>query len=69
MQPSSTTLEYMPTLTAFENWSTLVSRQLCGVIGVTPTMADWDNHLTTAFPEVRLKRFLEMRGADGGLWR
>src|ERR1019366_1064012 len=30
------------------------------------TMSDWDNHLTTLFPEVRLKRYLEMRGADGG---
>jgi glutamate--cysteine ligase len=34
--------------------------------GETPTLADWDSHLTTAFPEVRLKRFLEMRGADNG---
>jgi len=33
--------------------------------GETPTMADWENHLTTIFPDVRLKRFLEMRGADG----
>ena len=32
-------------------------------------MKDWEDHLTTAFPEVRLKRFLEMRGADGGPWR
>jgi len=34
-----------------------------------PTMGDWTNHLSTLFPEVRLKRFLEMRGADGGPWR
>ena len=34
-----------------------------------PTMGDWSDHLTTAFPEVRLKKFLEMRGADGGPWR
>ena len=33
-----------------------------------PTFADWTDHLTTAFPEVRLKQFLEMRGADGGPW-
>lgn len=33
------------------------------------TMGDWTNHLSTLFPEVRLKRFLEMRGADGGPWR
>ena len=34
-----------------------------------PTMSDWANHLSTIFPEVRLKRYLEMRGADGGPWR
>ncbi|HMQ57399.1 MAG TPA: glutamate--cysteine ligase [Rhizobiaceae bacterium] len=34
-----------------------------------PNMGDWINHLSTLFPEVRLKRFLEMRGADGGPWR
>ncbi len=33
-----------------------------------PTIDDWSDHLTTLFPEVRLKRFLEMRGADGGRW-
>jgi len=37
--------------------------------GITPTMADWADHLTTIFPEVRMKRFLEMRGADAGGWR
>jgi glutamate--cysteine ligase len=37
--------------------------------GEKPTLKDWEDHLTTAFPEVRLKRFLEMRGADGGPWR
>jgi glutamate--cysteine ligase len=31
-------------------------------------MSDWTDHLSTAFPEVRLKSFLEMRGADGGPW-
>jgi glutamate--cysteine ligase len=34
-----------------------------------PTIGDWANHLSTLFPDVRLKRFLEMRGADGGPWR
>ncbi|HET7413798.1 MAG TPA: glutamate--cysteine ligase [Pararhizobium sp.] len=34
-----------------------------------PNMGDWANHLSTVFPDVRLKRFLEMRGADGGPWR
>lgn len=33
-----------------------------------PRLSDWQNHLTTVFPEVRLKTFLEMRGADGGPW-
>jgi glutamate--cysteine ligase len=37
--------------------------------GQLPTMGDWVDHLTTIFPEVRLKRYLEMRGADGGPWR
>ncbi|CAI7923715.1 unnamed protein product, partial [Closterium sp. NIES-53] len=37
--------------------------------GAYPTLNDWENHLTTIFPEVRLKRYLEMRGADGGSWR
>ena len=36
--------------------------------GEFPTVKDWEDHLTTAFPEVRLKKFLEMRGADGGPW-
>jgi glutamate--cysteine ligase len=37
--------------------------------GERPTLDDWSDHLTTLFPEVRLKRFLEMRGADGGPWQ
>jgi glutamate--cysteine ligase len=37
--------------------------------GEIPTVTDWNDHITTAFPEVRLKSFLEMRGADGGPWR
>ena len=36
---------------------------------IDPQMSDWADHLTTIFPEVRLKKFLEMRGADGGTWR
>ncbi|MDO1559605.1 glutamate--cysteine ligase [Brevundimonas sp. 2R-24] len=36
--------------------------------GERPTYKDWQDHLTTLFPEVRLKRYLEMRGADGGPW-
>ena len=34
-----------------------------------PTLSDWADHMTTAFPEVRVKTFLEMRGADGGPWK
>jgi len=37
--------------------------------GVVPQLSDWADHLTTIFPEARLKKFLEMRGADGGTWR
>jgi len=37
--------------------------------GETPTLSDWADHLTTCFPEARLKQFIEMRGADGGPWR
>jgi len=36
--------------------------------GERPTLRDWSDHVTTAFPEVRLKKYLEMRGADGGPW-
>ncbi|MEH6832641.1 MAG: glutamate--cysteine ligase [Sulfitobacter sp.] len=37
--------------------------------GETPTLSDWADHLTTAFPEARMKKYIEMRGADGGPWR
>ena len=37
--------------------------------GERPTLDDWSDHLTTLFPEVRMKQFLEMRGADGVRWR
>jgi glutamate--cysteine ligase len=43
--------------------------KLAQLPGERPTLDDWSDHLTTLFPEVRLKRFLEMRGADGGRWR
>ncbi|MEX0852275.1 MAG: glutamate--cysteine ligase [Bauldia sp.] len=47
----------------------LLAGQLDRLPGERATLSDWDNHLTTLFPEVRLKRFLEMRGADGGTGR
>ena len=34
-----------------------------------PTLSDWADHLTTVFPEARVKKYIEMRGADGGPWR
>src|SRR5262249_20849761 len=37
--------------------------------GVKPTLDDWADHLTTLFPDVRLKDYLEMRGADAGSFR
>ena len=43
--------------------------QLPALPGETPTLSDWADHLTTTFPEARLKQFIEMRGADGGPWR
>ncbi|TAL85312.1 MAG: glutamate--cysteine ligase [Rhodanobacter sp.] len=42
--------------------------ELASLPGTRATMKDWADHLTTAFPEVRLKQYLEMRGADGGPW-
>ncbi|WP_395771991.1 glutamate--cysteine ligase [Arenimonas sp.] len=46
-----------------------LSGKLLPLPGELPTLADWSDHMTTAFPEVRLKKYLEMRGADGGPWR
>ncbi len=37
--------------------------------GEMPTLSDWADHLTTIFPEARIKQYMEMRGADGGPWR
>src|SRR5581483_9089978 len=43
--------------------------KLAELPGERPTISDWANHISTIFPEVRLKRYLEMRGSDGGPWR
>jgi glutamate--cysteine ligase len=43
--------------------------KLADLPGERPTVSDWANHVSTIFPEVRLKRYLEMRGSDGGPWR
>ncbi|MDO5530203.1 MAG: glutamate-cysteine ligase family protein, partial [Paracoccus sp. (in: a-proteobacteria)] len=37
--------------------------------GEVPTLSDWADHMTTVFPEARVKKYIEMRGADGGPWR
>ena len=44
-------------------------RQARGCRASAPRMSDWANHVSTIFPEVRLKRYIEMRGSDGGPWR
>ena len=43
--------------------------ELPALPGEVPTLSDWADHLTTIFPEARIKKFIEMRGADGGPWR
>lgn len=46
-----------------------LSGKLAALPGEKPTMGDWADHLTTLFPDARIKHFVEMRGADGGPWR
>ena len=52
-----------------QSFRDFLAGRLPALPGERPIIKDWEDHLTTAFPEVRLKRFLEMRGADGGPWR
>ena len=54
---------------AGESFRDFLAGRLPQLPGERPTLSDWDDHLSTLFPEVRLKQFLEMRGADGGPWR
>src|ERR671918_224126 len=54
---------------AGQSFRDFLEGRLPALPGEVPTISDWSDHLTTLFPEVRLKRFLEMRGADGGPWR
>ena len=54
---------------AGQSFRDFMAGRLPALPGAYPVLADWEDHLTTAFPEVRLKRFLEMRGADGGPWK
>jgi glutamate--cysteine ligase len=53
---------------AGERFRDFINGRLPQLPGEKPTVTDWTDHLSTAFPEVRLKSFLEMRGADGGRW-
>jgi glutamate--cysteine ligase len=53
---------------AGQSFRDFLAGKLPALPGELPTLKDWEDHLTTAFPEVRLKRYLEMRGADGGPW-
>lgn len=51
---------------AGQSFRDFLAGKLPALPGELPTIGDWHDHLSTAFPEVRLKSFLEMRGADGG---
>jgi glutamate--cysteine ligase len=52
-----------------QSFSDFLDGRLPALPGEKPTLSDWADHLTTIFPEVRIKKFMEMRGADGGPWR
>jgi glutamate--cysteine ligase len=54
---------------AGQSFRDLLAGRLPALPGERATISDWANHVSTIFPEVRLKRFLEMRGADGVPWR
>ena len=49
-----------------QSFRDFIAGKLPGLPGELPTMSDWADHMTTIFPEVRLKKYLEMRGGDGG---
>ena len=51
---------------AGQSFRDLMAGKLPGMPGARATISDWANHISTIFPEVRLKRYLEMRGADSG---
>jgi glutamate--cysteine ligase len=53
---------------AGQSFRDFMKGRLPALPGEYPTLDDWQDQLTVAFPEVRLKRYLEMRGADGGPW-
>jgi len=51
-----------------QSFRAFIDGRLDALPGDRATAKDWADHLTTLFPEVRLKQYLEMRGADGGPW-
>ncbi len=52
-----------------QSFRDFMNGRLPALPGEVPTLSDWADHLTTVFPEARVKKFIEMRGADGGPWR
>jgi glutamate--cysteine ligase len=52
-----------------QSFRDFLNGRLPALPGEKPLLSDWADHLTTAFPEARIKQFMEMRGADGGPWR
>jgi len=52
-----------------QSFRAFLEGRLPALPGERPRLADWGDHLTTVFPDVRVKQFIEMRGADGGPWR
>jgi glutamate--cysteine ligase len=54
---------------AGQSFRDFLAGRLPALPGARPTLEDWEAHLTTIFTDVRLKQYLEMRGADGGPWR
>ena len=54
---------------AGQSFRDFLSGRLPALPGEVPTVSDWEDHLTTLFPDVRIKRYMEVRGADGASWR
>ncbi|WP_313137495.1 glutamate--cysteine ligase [Paracoccus jeotgali] len=52
-----------------QSFRDFMNGRLPALPGEVPTLSDWADHMTTVFPEARVKKYLEMRGADGGPWR
>ncbi|MFN3526741.1 MAG: glutamate--cysteine ligase [Paracoccus sp. (in: a-proteobacteria)] len=52
-----------------QSFKDFLNGRLPALPGEVPTLSDWADHMTTVFPEARVKKYIEMRGADGGPWR